>query len=161
MFITKVISKGKNGKSYTSILLRQSIRAGAKVKSRTLAILTKLPKNIIQAIQKAISQPATESLHTLADNSNDTLILRAAQSFGPLWLVHQVAQALGIPKALGVTHAAELGLWQVLARVLRPGISILGMVRLAANCAPAALLRWRTPFNEDHLYQNGEWLAGR
>jgi hypothetical protein len=59
-------------------LLRQSIRAGAKVKSRTLAILTKLPKNIIQAIQKAISQPATESLHTLADNSNDTLILRAA-----------------------------------------------------------------------------------
>jgi hypothetical protein len=35
------------------------------------------------------------------------------------------------------------------------------MVRLAANCAAAALLRWRTPFNEDHLYQNGEWLAGR
>jgi hypothetical protein len=51
MFIAKVISKGKNGKSYTSVLLRQSIRAGAKVKSRTLAIalapsgwFTKWPK---------------------------------------------------------------------------------------------------------------------
>ena len=33
MFITEVISKGKKGQSYTSILLRESYRVGAAVKS--------------------------------------------------------------------------------------------------------------------------------
>jgi transposase len=75
--------------------------------------------------------------------------------------VDQIATRLGIKKALGVTRAAELGYWQVLARVLRPGTSLLAMVRLAAGCAAAALLGWRRPFTEDDLYTNGTWLEGR
>ena len=49
----------------------------------------------------------------------------------------------------------------VLARVLRPGTSLLAMVRLAATCAAAALLTWRRAFTEDDLYANGAWLEGR
>jgi len=160
MFIAEVISKGKKGKSYTSILLRESFRIGSKVKSKTLAVLTHLPAHVLEAVRRAIAHPA-DSLSKLADASDGSLWLRQGQSFGALWTVDQIAQQLGIKKALGVTREAELGYWQVLARVLRPGTSLLAMVRLASACAAAALLGWRRAFNEDDLYANGAWLEGR
>jgi len=160
MFIAEVISKGKQGKSYTSILLRESYRLGSAVKSKTLAVLTHLPAHVLEAVRRAVAQPA-DSLSKLADASGDSLRLRQGQSFGALWTVDQLAQRLGIKKALGVTHEAELSYWQVLARVLRPGTSLLAMVRLASTCAAAALLGWHRAFTEDDLYTNGAWLEGR
>ncbi len=139
MFIAEVISKGKQGKSYTSILLRESSRVGSKVKSKTLAVLTHLPAHVLDAVRRAIAQPSS-SLGALANTSDGCLRLRSAESFGALWTVDQVAQQLGIKKALGVTREADLGYWQVLARVLRPGTSLLAMVRLASTCAAAAML---------------------
>ena len=160
MFIAKVISKGKHGKSYTSLLLRESSRVGAVVKSKTLAVLTHLPAHVLEAVRHAIAQPA-DSLSQVAETSNGSLRLRQAESFGALWIVDQLAQQLNIKKALGVTRQAELGYWQVLARVLRPGSSLLAMVRLATTCAAAALLGWHRAFTEDDLYANGPWLEGR
>lgn len=160
MFITEVISKGKQGKAYTSILLRESFRVGSAVKSKTLAVLTHLPAHVLAAVRRAVAQPAN-SLPKLADASDGSLRLRQAESFGALWTVDQLAQQLGIKKALGVTQEAQLSYWQVLARVLRPGTSLLAMVRLASTCAAAALLGWQRTFTEDHLYANGAWLEGR
>ena len=160
MYITEVVSPGKDGKSYTSILLRESYRLGSRVKSRTLAVLTHLPAHVLAAVRRAIAQPA-DSLAQVAQASDDSLRLRTAESLGGVWTVDQVARKLGIPKALGVTRQAELGYWQVLARVLRPGTSLLAMVRLATTCAAAAILGWRRSFTEDDLYANGAWLEGR
>ena len=75
MFIAKVISKGKKGKAYTSILLRESYRRGAQVKSKTLAVLTHLPAHVLDAVRRAINQP-TESLAQVAEASAGTLRLR-------------------------------------------------------------------------------------
>jgi transposase len=97
----------------------------------------------------------------LATNSDGAFRLRTAESFGALWVVDQLAQQLEIKQALGVTREAELSYWQVLARVLRPGTSLLAMVRLATKCAAPALLAWRETFTEDDLYSNGTWLEGR
>jgi transposase len=97
----------------------------------------------------------------LADVSGHSLRLRQGESFGALWTVDQLARQLGIKKALGVTPEAELSCWQVLARVLRPGTSLLAMVRLTTTCAAASLLGWRRAFTEDDLYTNGAWLEGR
>jgi hypothetical protein len=160
MFIANVVSKGKKGKAYTSILLRESYRRGAQVKSRTLAVLTRLPAHVLEAVRRSLTQPA-DSLSAVADASAGSLRLRAAESFGAVWTADQLAQQLGIKKALGVTRRAQLGYWQVLARLLRPGASLLAMVRLAASCAAAPLLGWRRPFTEDDLYANGSWLEGR
>jgi hypothetical protein len=160
MFITEVVSPGKHGKSYTSILLRESYRAGTRVKSKTLAVLTHLPAHVLAAVRRAIAQPA-DSFAQVADASAGSLRLRTAESLGGVWTVDQIAQQLGIQKALGVTHEAELSYWQVLARVLRPGTSLLAMVRLATTCAAAAILGWRRSFSEDDLYANGAWLEGR
>jgi transposase len=114
----------------------------------------------LDAVRRAIAQPS-DSLSGLAKTSEGSLRLRAAESFAALWTVDQVAQQLGIKKALGVTREAELAYWQVLARVLRPGTSLLAMVRLASTCAAAAVLGWRLAFTEDDLYANGSWLEGR
>lgn len=160
MFITEVVSKGKHGKSYTSLLLRESFRVGSRVKSKTLAVLTHLPAHVLEAVRRAVAQPA-DSLSKVAAASDGALRLRQAESFGALWVVDQLAQQLGIKKALGVTREADLGYWQVLGRVLRPGSSLLAMVRLASTCAAAALLGWRRAFTEDDLYRNGAWLEGR
>ena len=160
MFIAEVVSKGKRGKAYTSILLRESYRVGAAVKSKTLAVLTHLPAPLLAAVRRALAQPL-DSLAQLTDGADAPLRLRPAESFGALWTVDQVAQRLGLKAALGVTRAAELGYWQVLARVLRPGAALLAMVRLATTCAAAALLGWCRPFTEDDLYANGTWLEGR
>jgi len=160
MFIAEVVSKGKQGKAYTSILLRESFRVGAAVKSKTLAVLTHLPAPVLAAVRRAVAQPA-DSLPKLAAASDGALRLRQAESFGALWTVDQLAQQLGLKKALGVTWEAQLSYWQVLARVLRPGTSLLAMVRLATTCAAAALLGWQRAFTEDHLYANGAWLEGR
>jgi hypothetical protein len=160
MFIAEVLSKGKQGKSYTSILLRESFRVGSRVKSKTLAVLTHLPAHVLEAVRRAVAQPA-DSLPGLAEASAGSLRLRTAESFGALWTVDQVAHQLRIKKALGVTREAELGYWQILARVLRPGTSLLAMVRLATTCSAAALLGWRRAFTEDDLYTNGAWLEGR
>jgi len=160
MFIAEVVSKGKKGQAYTSVLLRESCRVGAKVKSKTLAVLTRLPAHVLEAVRRAIASPA-ESLGQAADASQGSLQLRTAESFGALWVVDQVARQLGLKKALGVTFQAALAYWQVLARVLRPGASLLAIVRLAPTCAAAALLDWRRAFTEDDLYRNGAWLEGR
>jgi hypothetical protein len=160
MFITEVVSKGKRGKIYTSILLRESVRVGPTVKSKTLAVLTHLPAPVLAAVRQAVAQPA-DSLAELAASANGALQLRQAESFGAVWTADQIARQLGLPQALGVTPAAALSYWQVLARVLRPGLSLLAMVRLARGCAAAALLGWRQPFTEDDLYANGAWLEGR
>ena len=84
MFITEVLSKGKKGKSYTSILLRESFRVGAKVKSKTLAVLTHLPAHVLQAVRRAIAQPAVHSLTHLTADCAGALGLRTAESFGAL-----------------------------------------------------------------------------
>jgi transposase len=160
MFISRVVSKGKKGKSYTSILLRQSFRVGSKVKSKTLSVLTKLPAHLILLIEKSLA-PASASLQSLSAGSGGQLRLRNAESFGAIWTVDQVATQLGLKQALGVTPEAALGYWQVLARVLAPATSLLAMVRLATTCAAAAILGWRRAFTEDDLYANGSWLQGR
>lgn len=160
MFIANIVSKGNSGKSYTSILLRESFRVGSAVKSKTLAVLTHLPAHVLEAVRHAVAHPA-DSLPKLAAASEGSLRLRQAESMGAIWTVDQLAQQLGIKKALGVTREAQLSYWQVLARVLRPGTSLLAMVRLASTCAAAALLGWHRAFTEDDLYTNGSWLEGR
>ncbi len=160
MFIAEVVSNGKQGKSDTSILLRESCRVGSAVKSKTLAVLTHLPAPVLDAVRHAASQPAN-SLARLADTSERSLRLRQGPGLGALWTVDQLAQRLGIERAPGVTRDAELSYWQVLARVLRPGPSLLAMVRLAANGAAPALLGWQRAFTEDALHAAGVWLEGR
>ena len=72
-------------------------------------------------------------------------------------LIEVVARQLGIVDALGNTRNGRLALWQVLARIIDQG-SRLSAVRLATSHAACDVLNLET-FNEDHLYQNLDWLC--
>jgi hypothetical protein len=175
MFISRVVSKGKKGQSYTSILLRESVRIGKKVRSRTIAVLTAMPQWLIATIEQALAahqridnppgpaQPPAATLSSavqaLCAHPDSQLAVRTAQSFGAVFVVHELAKSLGIVAALGSGAPAKLALWQVLGRVLNPATSLLAMVRLAGSCAASSVLKLQDTFTEDDLYQNGAWLA--
>ena len=75
---------------------------------------------------------------------------------GAVWVLHQLAQRLGLVKALGQSRPAKLALWLVLASVIAQG-SRLSAVRLAQQHAACDVLQLET-FNEDDLYQALDWL---
>jgi len=160
MFITRVQSKGKNGKNYVSVLLRESKRVGDKVVSKTIAVLTEMPGWLVNVVERAVRDgKGADSLQQIAEHPDSPLGMRQAESFGALCLVHEIARRCSIVQALGSDDEAKLALWQVLARVLSPATSLLGMVRLAGTCAATCLLGIRESFNEDDLYANGGWIA--
>ena len=162
MFVSRVRSHGKKGRSYVSVLVRESKRVGKKVVSKTLAVITDLPEWLINVVECAVKEGKdASSLDQLAATPHSRLGLRCAESFGAVYLVHEVAKICGIPKALGASDDAKLALWQVCARVLSPATSLLAMIRLAATCVAASLLGFKDPFNEDDLYANGAWLVKR
>lgn len=157
MYITDVVSKGKNGKAYHSVLLRESVRIGKKVCSRTIANLSSLSSAAIAGIKNALQGKSETSLEGLAKNS-DSLKLVQGESFGAIWAVHQIAERIGICKALGGSRNATLALSQIYSRLIRPGASILATVRFLMTCAFCAICNAKEVFNEEDLYRNGKWI---
>ena len=158
MYIARVKSKGKNGKSFVSILLRQSIRVGIKVQTKTIAVLTHMPKHVIASVEKAIKAPEAASLQQIKENEDGSLTLRNGLSFGAIWTVHEVAKQLGIPQAIGKGFFAQLMLWQILARLLFPSCSLLAMVRKASQSLACSVLAWKQGFSENDLYESSAWI---
>jgi len=143
-----------DGKKYTRHLLRESYRQRGKVCHRTLANLTHCSDEEIQAIKLALKHKA--DLHQLG-NINQDIDIRQGLSVGAVWTLWQVAQRIGLVKALGCSQHAKQALWQVFARVIEQG-SRLSAVRLANAHAACDVLELEA-FNEDDLYGNLDWLA--
>jgi len=132
MYISRASWPSANGKIYQSIYLRQSYREGDHVRKRNLANLTHCDPQEIAAIELALQ--FKDNLAALG--SLDKIQLSQGPSVGAVWTVWQTACRLGIDSALGTGFAAQLALWQVLARVLEQG-SRLSAVRLAKECGKA------------------------
>jgi hypothetical protein len=143
-----------NDKIYNRHLLRESFRQDGKVKHRTIANLSGCSPKEIEAIRLALRHK--DELETLIEKRG-TLSLRQGFSVGAVWVVFDVARQLGIEKALGDSRQGRLALWQVIARVIDQG-SRLSAVRLARFHAACDVLGL-SAFNEDHLYENLDWLA--
>ena len=144
-----------NGKTYQRVLLRESYREDGKVKHRTVINISKCSEQEIQAIELAFKHK--KDLQALQPASDDPIQLRQGLAFGSVWLLHSLADRLGIIQALGNDRQGKLALWQVLARALNQG-SRLSAVRLAESHAACDVLGL-DPFNEDQLYPNLAWLA--
>jgi len=144
-----------NGKSYTRILLRRSVRVGKKVTHPVVANLSDWPPQDIAALELALRHRRTlAALHAL---DSQLVQLRQGPSIGAVWLLKELAEREGITAALGAGRDGCLALWQVIARTLEHG-SRLSAVRLAETHAACAVLE-TAPFTEDHLYANLAWLA--
>ena len=153
MHITRSKFKTRSGKTFESVLLRESYREDGKVKKRTVANLSKCSPEEIEAIELALRHKKDLSNLTLENLSKSTgdITVTEGLSFGSVWVVYQMAKRLGIVDALGSTKHGQLALWQVIARVLEQG-SRLSSVRLAEIYAIASVIDLKKEFNEEDLY---------
>src|ERR1035438_9943380 len=154
MYVARASWPSSNGKSYQSIHLRESYRDGAHVRKRDIANLTHCDPKEIAAIELALQFKG----NLAALGSLDKVQLSQGLSLGAVWTVAETARRLGIDQALGAGFAAQLALWQVLARVLEQG-SRLSAVRLAQVHAACDVLGIQRGFDENDLYANLTWLS--
>src|ERR1035441_7682060 len=154
MYVARASWPSSNGKSYQSIHLRESYRDGEHVRKRDIANLTHCDPKEIAAIELALQFKG----NLAALGSIDKVQLSQGLSLGAVWTVAETARRLGIDQALGTGFAAQLALWQVLARVLEQG-SRLSAVRLAQVHAACDVLGIQRGFDENDLYANLTWLS--
>lgn len=156
MYITTVVTKTKSGEiSYKCKLLRHSYREDGKVKNKTLANLNHFPEADVKAIEYAL-----EHKHEIAQwlEGKPSQELKQGMSCGAVFLLKELADKLGITKALGKSEEAKLALWQVFTRIIDQG-SCLSAARLASYHAACDVLDIEKSFTEDDLYNNLAWLS--
>jgi transposase len=154
MYISRAAWPSSNGKTYTSIYLRESYRDGRHVRKRDIANLTHCDPKEIAAIELALQFKG----NLAALGSLDKIQLSQGPSVGAVWVIVETARRLRLDQALGSGFAGQLALWQVVARVLEQG-SRLSAVRLAQLHAACDVLGIRRGFDENDLYTNLTWLS--
>src|SRR3990172_13382638 len=92
MHVAKIVSR-HSGREYVSYLLRQSYRQGAKVKHRTLANLSALPIQVIEAIRRGL---AGEKLVP----AGEALTIASSRPHGHVAAVLGTAQRLGLAEVV-------------------------------------------------------------
>src|SRR5271168_2987068 len=138
---------------YESVLVRRSYRDGNRVRHATLANLSKLPAEVITAIE------ATLKGQTLVPAGGEFTITRSLPH-GHVAAVAAMARKLGFPALLGPPcRARDLAFALIISRVLRPASKLstlawwpyttLGVDLDVANAST------------DEIYAAMDWLAGR
>ncbi len=153
MYIDKQNFALKNGKTYTRILLRESYRENGKVKKRTIANLSQMPPELVEAIERELKREIKVSRLINASEVKTKIDI----SIGAVFTLHQLCKDLGITKMLGKSRFAKLAEWMVIARLIDPK-SKLATVRLANRHAACDVLDMGE-FTEDNLYATLDWLA--
>jgi hypothetical protein len=139
---------------YTATLLRRSYRQDGKVKKETLANLSHLPAEAIDAIRRVL---AGETLV----NAQDAFEIERSLPAGHVNAALTMARRLELAKLLDRSACRErdLCLAMILGRVICPG-SKLGMVRTLGQSTLASELGVQSA-DEDDLYAAMDWLGER
>jgi transposase len=137
-----------NRNSPPAILLRESVREGTTIRKRTLANLSQWDPARVEALRRALRGdfdhlPVGDPV--------------CGPVFGELYALKQVADDVGITRALGPARSGKLALFLTLARVAHQG-SRLSAVRWAQQHAVSEVLGL-SGFDEDDLYATLDTLA--
>ena len=146
MFVARI----PNRNSRPAILLRESYREGGKVKTRTIANLTKWPPERIAAMERLCKGEF--------DGGTGGEVT-SGEVFGVLFALKHLADQVGLTRVLGPSAEGRLALVLTLARIAHGG-SRLSAVRWAQQHAVEDVLSLG-PFDEDDLYAALDWLAGQ
>jgi transposase len=141
-------------REYTAVLLRRSYRQDGKVKKETLANLSHLPLEAIDAIRRVL---AGETLV----NAQDAFEIERSLPAGHVNAALAMARRLELGKLLDRSACRErdLCLAMILGRVICPG-SKLGTVRSLGQSTLASELGVEGA-DEDDLYAAMDWLLKR
>jgi hypothetical protein len=150
--VTNTIRRGD--REYKSVLLRRSYREDGKVKKETLANLSHLPAEAVDAIRRVL---AGETLL----GAGEAFEIEASLPAGHVNAALIMARRLGLAGLLDArsSHQRDLCMAMILSRVIAPG-SKLSTVRTLGQSTLASELGVEGA-DEDDLYAAMDWLAGR
>ena len=157
MFISKNISRHKSGRVYQSVLLRESYRVGKVVKKRTIANLSHLSEDMINAIQATLKN---KKMTMTVQSPIEEFKFIQGRSIGGIYVLHSVAKQLGIVDALGSSFHAKLALWLIYSRIIKQG-SRLSAARMDSRYDLAAVVGLKRGFDENNLYDTLRWLSDK
>ena len=147
------VDKAGNVHRYESVLVRRSYRDGKKVRHETLANLSKLPAEVIAAIEATLKGQA------LVPAEAACTITRSLPH-GHVAAVAAMARRLGFPGLLGPPcRSRDLVLGLIISRVIRPASKLSTLSRWA-DCTLGPDLGVAGA-STDEVYAAMDWLADR
>ena len=147
------VAKSGEQRVYESVLVRRTYRDGGKVRHETLANLSALPEQAVDAIE------ATLKGERLVP-AGQAVTITASMPHGHVAAVHAMAVKLGLPSLLGPACAErDLALALVISRVVAPASRLSTLTWWADTTLGADL--GVTAASTDQVYAAMDWLAGR
>ena len=147
------VAKSGEQRVYESVLVRRTYRDGGKVRHETLANLSALPGQAVDAIEAALKGERLVP-------AGHAVTITASVPHGHVAAVHAMAVQLGLPSLLGPACAErDLALALVISRVVAPASRLSTLAwwadtTLGADLGVAAA-------STDQVYAAMDWLAGR
>lgn len=147
------VDKQGRRRVYESRYLRRTYRDGAKVRHQTLANLSKLPDETVDAIEAALKG-------TRLVPAGEAFTITRSLPHGHVAAVTAMARALGMPALLGPAGSArDLAMAMIISRVVRPASKLSTLrwwsdVTLGADLGVAAA-------STDEMYAAMDWLVDR
>lgn len=148
------VTKTERGKTYQSVLLRQSYREGPRVKNRTLASLTALPAAAIDAVERILRGQMLAPV-------DEALTVQRSRPHGHVAAILGTARKLGLEALLDPqsSRQRDLVVAMVAGRVLQPA-SKLATTRLLDTTSLGETLGVGGA-TADELYAALDWLVAR
>jgi hypothetical protein len=148
---SKYVDKAGNVHRYESVLVRRTYRDGKKVRHETLANLSKLPAEVIAAIEATLKGQA------LVPAEAACTVTRSLPH-GHVAAVAAMARRLGFPGLLGpACRSRDLVLALIISRVIRPASKLSTLSRWA-DCTLGPDLGVAGA-STDEVYAAMDWLA--
>jgi hypothetical protein len=145
------VDKAGNVRRYESVLVRRSYRDGKKVRHQTLANLSKLPPEVIDAIEATLKGTRLVPL-------GQAFTIASSLPHGHVAAVAAMARTLGLPTLLGpACRSRDIVVALIISRVIRP-------------CSKLSTLSWWADTtlggdlgvaeaSTDEIYAAMDWLA--
>ncbi len=153
------IARVPNRNSPPAMLLRQSYRDGPKVRTRTLANLSKWPPELVEGLRTLLNGGVA------VGRAEDAFTIHRALPHGHVAAVLGTLKKLGLDRRLGrvAERRVKLIVALIVARVLEPASKLatarmLDPATAASSLAPVLGLG---PVDADELYAALDWLVGQ
>ena len=142
-----------------AVLLRQAWREGTRIRKRTIANLSKLPREVIDGFRTVLKGGvAVRDLSELLD-------IERSLAHGHVMAVLGTARRLGFERLLhrGRSRARQLALGAIVARVLSPDSKLATARRLSPDTATSSLgaLLELGPVSGNEMLDTLDWLLKR
>ncbi|MBV9516435.1 MAG: hypothetical protein JO280_20655 [Mycobacteriaceae bacterium] len=148
-----------NGRSASAVLLRESYREGSKVRKRTLANLSKLPRSVVDGLRVLLQGG------TVVARPEEVFEIQRSLPHGHVAAVIGMMRKLDLPRLLSrtVSRERDLALALIASRLIAPGSKLATARALSPETASSSLGRVLDlgVIEERKIYAALDWLGER